>query len=290
MNFPGENTFIANSAHNHGGGFTVVHGTLHLNGSTTSKNNSAASGGGMYIGGSNADIDGSNCFMNNLAELEGGAIYVMKSVVELIGKVGFVANTATGKGACAAICVSSGTLILQGNSSFVNNSAKYGGAIQASSTTLTIQGISSFINNWAKYGGGIHAESSNLTFAHHQSSQHARRSSSCDECNICSSVFNSSTILGISFVNNTALWHGGAQYFDVTSTFSFHQPAHVHFQNNSATEFGGAIYVVDVPSRSECFLHIQNNKSLNMETTSLVFVNFQTFKNYKTLGIIMLFN
>ena len=82
---------------------------------------------------------------------------------------------------------------------------------------------------------------------------------------------NSSTILGITFVNNTALWRGGAQYFDVTSTFSLHQPAHVHFQNNSATEFGGAIYVVDVPSRSECFFHIQNNKSLKMETTSLVF-------------------
>lgn len=85
----------------------------------------------MYIGGSNADIDGSNCFMNNLAELEGGAIYVMESVLELIGKVRFVANTATGKG--AAICVSSSTLILQGNSSFVNNLAKYGSAIQASS-------------------------------------------------------------------------------------------------------------------------------------------------------------
>ena len=30
VNFPGENVFITNSAGNHGGGFTVVHSTLHL--------------------------------------------------------------------------------------------------------------------------------------------------------------------------------------------------------------------------------------------------------------------
>ena len=49
VNFPGENVFITNSASNHGGAFTVVHSTLHLNGLTAFKNNSAASGGGMYM-------------------------------------------------------------------------------------------------------------------------------------------------------------------------------------------------------------------------------------------------
>ena len=264
VNFPGENTFITNSASNQGGGFSVVRGTLHLNGLTTFKSNLAASGGGIYIGGSKADIGGSNCFMNNTAELGGGAIYARDTVVEMNSEDVFVANTAT-RG--AAIHAFSSTLILQGSSSFVNNLAQHGGAIQASSTTLIIQGNNSFMNNSAEYGGGIYSESSNLTFAHHESSRHARKSSSCIDCSICNSVSNSST-LGISFVNNTAL-RGGAQYFDVTSTFNLHQT--VHFQDNNATEFGGAIYVVDVPSRSECFFHIQNYKLLDMETTPLVF-------------------
>ena len=90
--------------------------TLHLNGSTTFRGNSAASahGGGIYICGSNVDIDGSNCFMNNAAESGGGAIYARNSVLELNGKIGFIANTAKSKG--AAIHTSSSTLILQGNS------------------------------------------------------------------------------------------------------------------------------------------------------------------------------
>ena len=214
VNFPGENVFITNSASNHGGGFTVMHSTLHLNGSTTFKNDSAVSGGGMYISASNADIDGSNYFMNNTAESGGEAIYARYSAVELDGINKFVANTATSKGA----------------------------AIHAFSNTLILQGISSFVNNSANYGGGIYSESSNLTVVHNRTS----------------------------YLNNTAL-RGGAQCFDVNSNFTLHQTAHVNFQDNNATEFGGAIYVEDVPSRSECFFHIQNNQLLDLDTTPLVF-------------------
>ena len=92
-------------------------------------------------------------------------------------------------------------------------------AIYASSNTLIVQGSSSFINNSAKYGGGVYSESSNLTLVHCRSSS----------------------------LNNMAL-RDGAQYFDVNSNFSLHQTTHVHFQGNNASEFGGAIYVVDVPS------------------------------------------
>ena len=249
VNFPGEDIFIINCAHNRGGGFTAVHSTLHLNGLTTFKNNSAASGGGMYIDDSNADIDGSNYFMNNTAESGGGAIYARDSVVELDGKIGFVANTATNKGA----------------------------AIHAFSSTLILQGSSSFVNNSAKYGGGIYSESSNLTIV----------------CDISS------------YLNNTAL-RGGAQYFDVNSNFSLHQTAHVNFQDNNATEFGGAIYVEDVPSRNKCFFHIQINQSLDLDTTPLVFekntagvrgsvlygglLNKCSFTSGRYTGILQLFN
>ena len=212
VNFPGENTFITNSASYQGGGSSVVHGTLNMNGSTTFKNNSATSGGGMYIDGSKACIDGNSCFMNNTAESGGGAIYARDSVAEFSGKDG--------------------------------SAERKDAAIHASFSTLILQESSSFVNNSAKYGGGIYSESSNLTLVHDRSS----------------------------YLKNMAL-RGGAQYFDVNSNFTLHQTARVHFQGNNATEFGGAIYAVDEPSRSECFFHIQNVQFLDLNTTPLVFEN-----------------
>ena len=254
-NFSGENTFTDNSASNHGGGFTVVWSCLHLNGSTSFKKNSAVSGGGMYIGDSTVDSDGSNCFMNNKAYAEGGGIDARNCLVKFNGRDMFVANSAGRKGA----------------------------AIHTSFTTLIFQGGSSFVNNSAEYGGGVHTESSNLTFIHHGFSHHALVSPPCINCrSVCNDL---STISVISFLNNTAN-RGGAQYFDLYSNFSLFQTARVHFQDNSATEFGGAIYVADVlgpgqllfqqhvPFRSKCFFHILGKvQSLELPTAPLVFVN-----------------
>ena len=253
VNVPGKAFLVANSASNHGGGITIIHGTLHLNGSTTFKNNSAASGGGMYIGESTVDIDGSN-FIKNMA-ISGGGIHAQESVVKFNGNNMFVANSAEIKGA----------------------------AIHLSFSTLIFQGSSSFENNLADYGGGIHSESSNLTFIHLESSYHAKVSPSCINCkSVCNDP---STVAKNIFFNNTAL-RGGAQYFDLYSNFSLYQTACVYFQDNHATEFGGAIYAVDVsgpgqlfsqqhmPFRSVCFCHILGKeKPLGLNTTPLVFVN-----------------
>ena len=248
VNIPGENTFINNSATNHGGGFTVMHSTLYLIGSTNFGRNLAPSGGGMYIGDSTVDIDGSNCFMNNMAKSEGGGIDARDSVVKFNGKNMFVSNSAGSNGA----------------------------AIHLSFTNLIFRGSSLFVNNSAKYGGGIHTESSNLTFVHHGSSHHTRVLKFCN---------NTPSTPEFSFRNNLAL-RGGAQYFDLYSIFSLDQMAHVHFQDNHATEFGGAIYAVDVPGpgqflfqqhvpfRNECFFHVLKKKQIfNFDTSPLVFEN-----------------
>ena len=78
VNSFGENAFITIY---HGGGFTVMHSTLHLNGLTMLINNLVAGGGGMHIGDSTVDSDGSNCFMNNKAN-SGGGIYAADSTVK----------------------------------------------------------------------------------------------------------------------------------------------------------------------------------------------------------------
>ena len=223
-----------------------MHSRLYQNGSTNFGRNFAPSGGGMYIGDSTVDIDGGNCFMNNMANSEGGGIDARNSVVKFNGKNMFVANSAGSKGA----------------------------AIHLSFTNLIFRGSSLFVNNSAKYGGGIHTESSNLTFVHHGSSHHTRVLKFCNKA---------SSILGFSFRNNLAL-RGGAQYFDLYSIFSLDQMAHVHFQDNHATEFGGAIYAVDVPGpgqflfqqhvpfRNECFFHALKKKLFfNFDTSPLIF-------------------
>ena len=250
VNIPGESTFINNSASFQGGAFAVMHSTLDLNGSTKFRRNFASTGGGMYIGESTVDSNGSNCFMNNRANSEGGGIDAKNSVVEFHGKDVFVANTAGNKGA----------------------------AVHVSFTTLIFQGSSSFASNSAEYGGGIYSKSSNLTFV---SSHYPRKS--CIDCK--TGCNNLSTISDNRFVNNIAL-SGGAQYFDLSSNLSLYETVHMHFQDNHATEFGGAVYVADVPGpghflsqqhvpfRSECFFHILGKEQpLDLNTSPLKFVN-----------------
>ena len=153
LNIPGVNTFITNSASNHGGGFTVIHSSVHLNGSTTFINNSAASGGGIYFGDCTVDTDGSNCFVNNMANFEGGGIHATESTVKFSGNDLFVANTAGSRG--AAISSSFSTMIFQGDSSFVNNSAQYGAGVHCEDSNFLFMqhGSSHFLNNTALRGG-----------------------------------------------------------------------------------------------------------------------------------------
>ena len=248
VNVYGGNKFNNNSATMYGGGFTVVHSTLHLCGSIAFTRNSAVSGGGMYITDSTVDMDGSTCFTNNVAKTEGGGVYARQSLVTYRGNGTYLGNLAGSKGA----------------------------AIHTSFTNFIFHGSSSFVNNLAEYGGGVYSQSSNIT---------VRSSHYTVSCINCKSVCNDyhSTFSGSNFVNNTAL-RGGAQYFDLTSNFTLHQTSHVRFQDNTAVEFGGAIYVMDVlgPSqflsqqhvlsfRSKCFFHLlMEEQSLELP---LLFVN-----------------
>ena len=259
--------YQGNIAEDTGGGISAIHSSFKLGGQTTFESNKAAEGGGLYTFDCTVKLPGENTFITNSANKHGGGFTVVHGTLHLNGSTNLKSNLAASGG---GIYISGSKADIDGSNCFMNNTAKSGGgaifardsvvktngkvgfvantatskgaAIHAFSSTLSFQGSSSFMNNSAKYGGGIYSESSNLTFAHNQSS----------------------------YFNNMAL-RGGAQYFDVNSNFSLHQTAHVHFTGNNATEFGGAIYVVDEPSRSECFFHIQNYKLLDMETTPLVF-------------------
>ena len=236
----GHNTFESNKAAE-GGGFYAFDCTVNFPGETTFIANSASNhGGGFTVVRSTLHLNGSTTFKNNSAA-SGGGMYIDDSEADIDGSNCFLNNTADSGG--GAIYARYSEVEMNGKDLIVaNTTGRQGVPIHASSSTSILQGSSSFMSNYANYGGGIYSERSYLIMVHHK----------------------------CSYLNNTAL-RGGAQYFDVNSNFSLHQTAHVNFQDNNATEFGGAIYVEDVPSRNECFFHIQNNQSLDLDTTPLVF-------------------
>ena len=269
VNLLGSSNYEGNLAEDTGGGISAFRGSFKLAGQNTFESNKAAKGGGLYTFNCTVDFLGENMFITNSAHNHGGGFTVVTSTLLLNGSTTFNGNSAVSGG---GMCIDDSKVGIDGNNCFMNNVAEAGGgaiyatdsvlelngkngfmtntakskgaAIHTFSSTLILQGNSSFVNNSAKYGGGIYSESSNLTVVHNQSS----------------------------YLNNTAL-RGGAQYFDVNSNLSLHPTAHVHFQGNNVTEFGGAIYVEDVPFRSECFFHIHTDQLLAHNTTPLVFEN-----------------
>ena len=267
VNLYGWSNYQGNSAEYTGGGISAFQSSFKLAGHNTFESNKAAEGGGFYAFDCTVNFPGENVFITNSASNHGGGYTVTHSTLHLNGSTTFKNNSAASGG---GMYIDDSKADIDGSNYFMNNTADLGGgaiyarysvvelngkdlivanttgrqgaAIHASSNTSISQGSSSFMSNYANYGGGIYSERSYLIMVHHN----------------------------CSYLNNTAL-RGGAQYFDVNSNFSLHQTARVRFRGNNATEFGGAIYVEDVPSRSECFFHIQNNQWLDLDTTSLVF-------------------
>ena len=267
VNFLGWSNYQNNTAEYTGGGISAFRSSFNLAGHNTFESNNAAEGGGFYASDCTVNFPGENIFITNSAGNHGGGFTVVCSSLHLNGSTAIKNNSAASGG---GMYIDNSETDIDGSSYFMNNTAESrGGAIyardsevefngkdlivanttgrqgaenHASSNTSILQGSSSFMSNCANYGGGIYAERSYLIMVHHK----------------------------CSYINNTAL-RGGAQYFDVNSNFSLHQTAHVNFQDNNATEFGGAIYVEDVPSRNECFFHIQNNQLLDLDITPLAF-------------------
>ena len=267
INVLGSSNYQGNSAEYTGGGVSAFQSSFKLAGHNTFESNKAAEGGGFYTFDCTVNFPGENTFIANSASNHGGGFTVVRSTLHLNGSTTFKNNSAASGG---GMYIDDSKADIDGSNCFLNNTAdsrggaiyarysvvefngkdlivanttgRQGAAIHASSNTSISQGGSSFMSNFANYGGGIYAERSYLNMVHYNSS----------------------------YLNNTAL-RGGAQYFDVNSNFSLHQTACVRFRGNNATEFGGAIYAEDVPSRSECFFHIQNNQWLDLDTPPLVF-------------------
>ena len=259
--------FTANVATDTGGGFATIGSTVNITGSVDFEANSAMSGGGMYAESTKVNLSGRNYFNQNHAHHEGGAVYTRASKVNLSGADRFVSNSAAMRGgSISAICTN---LCFSGTTAVHRSTSQQGGAIHVVASSIIFECATELQNNAAQYGGAIFLENSTAGFG----------KPSCREY-LGSHV---TPEPGSSFINNTAALRGGAMHLDHHSSIRFHPSASALFNYNNATEYGGAIFVVDtvgrntcppvmrLPSRNECFYHLITNEMSQTRRINLTF-------------------
>ena len=257
--------FFANSAINTGGGFAAVCSTLDLVGNTTFERNSALTGGAMYMEDTQINLNGTNHFIEDHAHHEGGAIYIRAGKMNISGKNILESNSAaTSGGSLFATCA---TINFTGITIIHNSKSPEGAAIHVVSSSVILEGTTQFQNNFAHYGGAVLSKNSNFTFG---KSTCARKKWDVEFCYHSGMFPRIEPEPGSSFINNTALL-GGAMHLDQQSSIYIHPLTCMLFKNNKATEYGGAIYVIDnagpntlskvfgLSSRTQCFAHVISN-------------------------------
>ena len=173
-------------------------------------------GSALAVNNTNLTLAGNSAFTHNHCGTDlcaGGGIVALSSNLTFTGNTTFLGNTVhMFHGVGGAVYASLSTVVsFNGLSSFISNSADFGGAIYTEISTVLFNGISNFITNSANTSGGaIYAmQKSVLSF------------------------------IGTSnFINHSAHYNGGAIYASRNTALTFNRIS--NFTNNSAY-YGGAI-------------------------------------------------
>ena len=120
------------------------------------------------------------------------------------------------------------------NSTFINNSARYGGALYTARSNISIVD-STFINNTAIYAGGaVYVDYSNINVTNATIFNNTSDSNSGGMA-----VYGvNMTMTDVTFINNTSKHRGGAIYIDHSKV----DMADITLKNNSANYEAGAIF------------------------------------------------
>ena len=180
--------------------------------------------GAIFALNSSGILQGYVKFVNNTAsESLFGLIGVVSSRVTFQGNIHFLANSANGAAALSVLFNSN--VKFMGNATLALNTAERdGGAIACIRSSVLFQGFSNFERNEAKsvqgYGGAIHAVN----------------------CKI--------SLKGVHVFNSNKASHGGALSL-VSDSRIVLLSVNLFFINNSA-DFGGAMYIQDTLSPTDC--------------------------------------
>jgi predicted outer membrane repeat protein len=205
----GNSTFINNTANgDYGGAIYIDNSNVTISNSTFTNNTANYQGGAIWITGGSVTINNST-FINNTASSYGGAIYIENGNVSIRNST-FINNKANGDQG-GAINIDGGNLTIN-NSTFINNSASSeGGAIYINGVSSVIIGNSTFKNNRGNYGGAMEIGGGSLivgncTFINNEAYDSHGGAISIYTGN------NNVTIRNSTFINNTASSYGGAIY------------------------------------------------------------------------------
>lgn len=233
-------TFIGNSAQSYGGAIANEDGgRLIITSSTFSKNQTGETGGVLKNNDGTVDITLS-IFSENVSDSVGGAIFNDVGTIT-ISSSSFTKNKAesigVGRGSGGAIDIDvDGIITIKDSSSFSENRAKLGGAIENNGIATIISSV--FNGNIATEIGGAIDNSNRLTIENSVFTNNTANVGGAIENKdensgvvlISSSLFNSNTATNI----------GGAIHNNKDLTVTIQDGT--RFTNNTATTNGGAIY------------------------------------------------
>ena len=167
LNFNGSITFRSNSAKQSCGGIWTFYSTLNFTGNATFRDNSALFAGGICIFTSTMNIaenkvigtcsggynSFTSLFIDNSAQIHGGAIYASDSTLNFDGCNAFSGNSAQYYG--GGIYSQNSTLNFSRSTTFSSNSGRLkGGGLYGLGVSIYFCGSSSFRANTAARGGG----------------------------------------------------------------------------------------------------------------------------------------
>ena len=255
-------------------------------------------GGAMYIyatsSGNKFDyVD----FINNTAKYKGGALYFNNEVQDFVfTNVNFIANkiipasTDTSNGGGAIYYAAFSTRTVLNHTNFINNSARYGGAIRYGSSSSNEKwqdvefnhNVAEKYNNYAAYGGAIYYYSTitmtsfgDIRFIDNHAATYG------GAVYVASSSVSTSSFKHMSFINNSAQY-GGALYFSSISSSTLED---LNFEGNNASTYGGAIYIGTSSGSNFIGLNFTNNNATTYGGAIYISnANGNTFEGLKVTG------
>ena len=252
----GNTQFVSNFANTSGGGgLAIIFGSFNMSGNTIFQSNSAPYGAAAFLAWCLASFRGCTHFVNNSGAFQGGSAYAYNSTINFAGNSTFINNSAANQG--SGIYARGSTLCFEGITTLAGNTntSTLEGALYANHSIVQFSGHTNFTANLAFVGGGIYAESSSLSFIGHTYFFDNKADKGGGGIHGKATSINMNAPAGdetatFSVVNNSANQGGGIS-LEQNSAIFLYPPVHLHFQNNSAT-VGGAIFVRDVFTLSEC--------------------------------------
>ena len=242
-----DNTFINNSAIQ-GGGVVAFAGVIAQLTRCSFRNNFGSSGGGIFVTRCAFTLSDSE-FVGNCARFAGGGLFIADfTSVNILNNSTVEDNTAVYGG---GIMLSQSSLGLRGSEiTFHENQAEYGGAVYASRSVAAITSVGNIIfdANLADFGGAIYVSESNLAILGHYNIFAANLASQGGALYLAGQATCSLSALGttVSFLNNSASVFGGAVFVDDTNPFT------VCFDSEQSSTLNNSLAL------SQCFYQIHD--------------------------------